>query len=599
MSRIAYEPAIDGLRAVAVLAVLVYHLAPPCLPGGFAGVDIFFVISGFLLTRIITTDLDSGSFSLVRFYQRRIARILPPLATMAVATLVAAFLLYSCQDLASAGANFGATLLSIVNMKLMFQGNYFEMSPDAQPFLHCWSLAVEEQFYLLFPMMLALLYPVSRRWTARVGVLVFAASLVLCTWLSWVRPQWAFYLLPARAWELLAGALVSRLPAGALNAKRRSLAGSVGAMLLISALAVIPNGRLFPGPLALWPVVGTVGVLVGTMGDTRSWLAALLSAPAMRAVGALSYSLYLWHWPIFSFVDYTMLMQTEPVRLAIKIVFCIVAAFASYRWVEIPARAWFGQPCHTAAAFVFLALCMAGGPAVGGWIRSQNYLNATPRELAAGGIRVNPNGTKGSVMLIGDSIGSMYGTALRQACEIEGRKLSVLSVAGGNPLIATPDEDNRLWQLTLGAIVKMRPDVVVIGAAWEPRIREQAGFPALVLDAIRPHVAKIVLVNAVPELPAGASRAAIRAGARPPFYEPEESFRRRSEANRLLASHVDESIDVIDASRFFSLPGYEVAVLDGEGRCLYQDRGHVSGWGADQLIQEFRKALVGVVAREQ
>lgn len=599
MPRIAYEPTIDGLRAVAVLAVLLYHLAPACLPGGFTGVDIFFVISGFLITRIITTELDAGSFSLARFYQRRIARILPPLVTMAVATLVAAFLVYSCQDLASAGANFGATLLSIVNMKLMFQGNYFEMSPDAQPFLHCWSLAVEEQFYLLFPMMLALLYRVSGRWTARVGVLVFAASLVFCTWLSWVRPQWAFYLLPARAWELLAGALVSRLPTRAINSQWRSLAGSGGMMLLIAALAAMPSGQLFPGPLALWPVVGVIGVLVATTGDTRSWLAALLSAPVMRAVGALSYSLYLWHWPIFSFVDYAMLMHSEPVRLVIKIVLCIFAAVASYRWVEIPARAWFGQPRHAAAAFVFLALCMAVGPAVGGWIRSQNYLNASPRELAAGGIRVNPNGTKGSVMLIGDSIGSMYGTALRQACEIEGRKLSVLSVAGGNPLIAAPDEDNRQWRVTLGAIEKMRPDVVVIGAAWDPRIGEQAGFPALVIDAIRPHVAKIVLINAVPELPAGASRAAIRAGARPPFYEPAESFRRRSEANRLLVSHADEMIQVIDASRFFSLPGYEVAVLDGEGRCLYQDRGHVSGWGADQLIQEFRNTLVGVAAREQ
>src|ERR1039458_2468270 len=146
---VEYRPAIDGLRAVAVLAVFLFHLNRGWLPGGFVGVDIFFVISGYLITSIIFRDCERNRFSFGRFYQRRIARLLPSFFTVALFTIVGASFIYSNQDLASAGATLAAAAASIANLKFMLQGNYFILSPDAQPFLHCWSLSVEEQFYLL------------------------------------------------------------------------------------------------------------------------------------------------------------------------------------------------------------------------------------------------------------------------------------------------------------------------------------------------------------------------------------------------------------------------------------------------------------------
>jgi peptidoglycan/LPS O-acetylase OafA/YrhL len=147
---VQYRPAIDGLRAVAVLAVFLFHLDRQLLPGGFVGVDIFFVISGYLITSIIVTDCNRNRFSFGRFYQRRIARLLAPFYVVGVVTLIGAMFIYSNQDFSLAGANLAAAAESIVNLKLIFQGNYFVLTPDAQPFLHCWSLSVEEQFYLLF-----------------------------------------------------------------------------------------------------------------------------------------------------------------------------------------------------------------------------------------------------------------------------------------------------------------------------------------------------------------------------------------------------------------------------------------------------------------
>jgi peptidoglycan/LPS O-acetylase OafA/YrhL len=153
-SHLVYRPAIDGIRALAVLSVFIFHLDNDWLPGGFVGVDVFFVISGFLITSILLNDLETGKPSYKRFYQRRIARIFPAYFVVTISTLLLALVFYTAQDKASAGAVAIAATLFLVNIKLMFQGNYFELSPDAQPYLHYWSLSVEEQFYLLYPLIL-------------------------------------------------------------------------------------------------------------------------------------------------------------------------------------------------------------------------------------------------------------------------------------------------------------------------------------------------------------------------------------------------------------------------------------------------------------
>src|SRR5271166_7057359 len=173
----AYRPEIDGLRAVAISGVFLFHLNPEWLPGGFIGVDVFFVISGYLITSILYQDLQAGRFSLSKFYQRRIARLFPAFFTVALFTLAATSYVYSSQDFASAGANFVAASLSLANIKCMWQGNYFGISPDAQPFLHYWSLSVEEQFYLFFPITIFLIFRYARRHTVPVLAALGASSL--------------------------------------------------------------------------------------------------------------------------------------------------------------------------------------------------------------------------------------------------------------------------------------------------------------------------------------------------------------------------------------------------------------------------------------
>ena len=180
MSIIKYRPAIDGLRAIAVISVLIFHLDKRLLPGGFVGVDIFFVISGYLITSIIIADCANGKFSFAQFYQRRISRIYPAFFIVSIAILIASFLLYLQQDFASAGATVMAAAFSVTNFKFLLQGNYFEVSQDAQPLLHFWSLAVEEQFYIVFPLIvyLAFRFKVSRITLSRILIGFACVSLI-------------------------------------------------------------------------------------------------------------------------------------------------------------------------------------------------------------------------------------------------------------------------------------------------------------------------------------------------------------------------------------------------------------------------------------
>ena len=252
-SVIRYEPAIDGLRAIAVLAVIVFHLDPRWLPGGFTGVDLFFVISGFLITRIVLGEFDAGTFRLWRFYIRRAARIVPALVFVGLATLIAARFIYDSKHIGATAVALMASVLSVMNIKLCFQGNYFEASPLTQPFLHCWSLSLEEQFYVLYPLVLRAGWRRSR--SAVVGILagLFGASLIACIVMTPRMPTPAFYLLPFRAWELLAGGLLGAWVWCGQPGNRPAMAGLLrwaGTAGVVGSIAAIRESWEFPGWVA-------------------------------------------------------------------------------------------------------------------------------------------------------------------------------------------------------------------------------------------------------------------------------------------------------------------------------------------------------------
>lgn len=233
-----YRPAIDGMRAFSICSVLVFHMFPNLLPGGFVGVDIFFVISGYLITSILIRECREGNFSFGRFYQRRIARIFPSLFAVLAATLLAATMLYPGEEIASTGAVVTSALASLANIKFIMRGDYFKLAPDTERLLHTWSLSVEEQFYFAMPLLVYILTSQksreSLRYTKRLGgamAILILVSLCVCIFLTFWMRTWAYYLMPTRAWELLVGGIVATahlLPYG-IN-KRLSLIAGLGVL---------------------------------------------------------------------------------------------------------------------------------------------------------------------------------------------------------------------------------------------------------------------------------------------------------------------------------------------------------------------------------
>lgn len=365
----AYRPEIDGLRAIAVLAVVIHHAVPAWLPGGFIGVDVFFVISGYLITQLLVAEwARHGRIDFAHFYARRARRLMPALWVMIVVVLIASAcllapvggLMYRITDSAVASLVFAANFY--------FQGNtggYFDGDADGLPLLHLWSLAVEEQYYLVFPL---LLWAVSARWAQRrVAVLVAlgACSLLLAEhWLQ-LDPRWAFFQMPARFWELAAGALIVFVPQRPLGrwASLLSLAGV--ATILASCFATTKAGH-FPGLGALPAVAGSAMLLLAIHstpgpGGAGPWLR---SKPAV-AIGLVSYSFYLWHWPLLA-LDRAITLDDSPHwwRLALCVVALVLAAL-SYRFVELPVRRIRGVPARrtllvAAAASVLMILFCVG-----------------------------------------------------------------------------------------------------------------------------------------------------------------------------------------------------------------------------------------------
>jgi peptidoglycan/LPS O-acetylase OafA/YrhL len=593
MGSLEYRPAIDGLRAVAILSVFVFHLNHHWLPGGFLGVDVFFVISGYLITSIIFKECKDGSFSLKRFYQRRIARIFPAFFTVALATLICARWIYSAQDFASTGANLSAAALSVANLKLMLQGNYFEVSADAQPFLHYWSLSVEEQFYLLFPLLFLLVFKYARKQNALLlGGLCFGSFAVSLLMFRW-KPVWAFYLLPARAWELLAGCLLAvlsgRRSPGPDDSWRR-WTSALGLGMIAFSVVLGGEGRAVPAYASLLAVLGAVGVLmplVGSRGIAEKWLA----ATPLVLVGRISYSLYLWHWPVFSLVDYKMYLASGSTRLGMKVALSLLAAATSFWLLEKPARLFLNQRRSVALAYSSMVCAIIVSVVLGVGIRKAQYVNAELRDVAKGGLVFGSTTNANSVVLMGDSNGSMYGKVLREICVELGYRLTVISVAADDPLPNSNALQGPLWLDSLAVVRRERPTCLVLACAWGSKLDDHKERLALAVEALKPHVGRLLILNQPPVLPMNANRAAIRQGARPPFYEDGILRRKRVESNDYLDRFNFGNSCVIDIASHFETSNGEVLFLDGKGRQLYQDPTHLSGVGAELVRPVLSEAL--------
>ena len=335
-----YRREVDGLRAVAVTTVILFHAGVAGFGGGFLGVDIFFVISGFLISSILMHEMEADRFSLARFYERRARRILPALFVMMALVTVAATAELMPDDLMRFGRSLVAVPLFVSNLLFRRESGYFAPVNELKPLLHTWSLAVEEQFYLLFPLLLLLLRRRTRGFVLAFFGLVFAVSLAAAEWGSIHRPSPAFFWLPTRFWEPLAGFFVAcAVRAGwrdRLSPKASSWLSTLGLLLVFVAIAASDSNTRTPSLFTLVPVVGTMMYLTWSRPtDPAGWL---LSTRAMVGVGLVSYSAYLWHQPLFALGRY-LLREGFDWRVEVGLIALTFAlAYASWRWIEQPFR---------------------------------------------------------------------------------------------------------------------------------------------------------------------------------------------------------------------------------------------------------------------
>jgi peptidoglycan/LPS O-acetylase OafA/YrhL len=334
-----YRPDIDGLRAIAVLSVVFFHLTRSALPGGYLGVDMFFVLSGYLITSIIWREVQDGQFSVTRFYDRRIRRIMPALLFLVLLATMAASILLLPTDLIGYGKSLLATLGFVANIYFWSDTDYFSRAAETKPLLHLWSLGVEEQFYIFFPLILAAL----ARWRRRsalpaIALLTIGSLAANIIVLSIDGATAAFFLLPARAWELGFGALLPLLPsrAEASRAGANSIA-LFGALLVILGITH-PTLRPIPNvPDALPVVIGTTLLILAGQRHLTA-INRLLCIRPLVFVGLISYSLYLWHWPIIVFAQYYLVRNLNFPECLAALALMTSCAAGSWRFIERPFR---------------------------------------------------------------------------------------------------------------------------------------------------------------------------------------------------------------------------------------------------------------------
>lgn len=341
MNKSLYRADIDGLRAVAVLSVLFFHLHVTGFSGGYVGVDVFFVISGYLITGLINAEMQQGTFSLKSFYLRRVRRLAPALLTMLVSVAIASYILLKPEDLRSFGLSILLQFVSLQNVLFLAEGEYFR-GADMKPLLHTWTLAVEEQFYLLWPLLLLFLGRFS--YTVRVvliGVVMLGSFTLNLVFMS-VSPKASFLLLPPRAWELGVGCLAALLETSALfrnvlTVKIRIGLSLVGFSAVLFSVSSFTSETAFPSFSALLPVFGTVFLLISGVGGFTG-IGQLFSLPLMVRIGLISYPIYLWHWPITSLLRQLKIDPTRPAYAVAIVLATLSLAEMTYRFIELPIR---------------------------------------------------------------------------------------------------------------------------------------------------------------------------------------------------------------------------------------------------------------------
>ncbi|WP_088184465.1 acyltransferase family protein [Sphingobium sp. Z007] len=612
-----YRRDIDGLRALAILPVLLFHAHVPGFSGGYVGVDIFFVISGYLITGIIAREVDDGRFSLVRFYERRFRRIMPALALMILVVLGCAAWLYLPGDLEGVPRSALAATLFASNLWFFTDTGYFSGGADVKPLLHTWSLAVEEQYYIGFPILLMLLARYAPRWRTGVVTAIAAGSLALAIVMQRDTSGFTFYLLPTRAWELFAGALLALGAVPVIRARwlREAIAGC-GLIAVVLAVALYDRTTTFPGFTALAPVLGAAALIHAAPG---THIGRMLGWRPLVGVGLISYSLYLWHWPLIVFTEYaTDRALAGGTQIAI-IGASLLAGTLSWRLVEcpfrdsrrVPARAIF---LFTGAAMGLLCPLALGLLAMGGWparfapqvlaqiagqkdfapTRKQCHdtfmRNATPCVLGAA---VPPD-----AMLWGDSHGVELAYALSLEAKVQGRSLIERTTSSCPPVLGYEAKDARCAAANQAAFDAISADPrirrIYLAAFWANGDFDDPAFVAKLdrsIAAIRALGRQVVLIGPVPPQPFDVPRRLAHLAQAGQLGEARGVDRTHVDARTvhlraLFARWRARGVALIDPVAALC-PGGRCAI-EHDGQPLYFDSHHLSTAGARLVIETGR-----------
>jgi peptidoglycan/LPS O-acetylase OafA/YrhL len=512
MRALDYRADIDGLRAVAVAAVVVFHAFPALLPGGFVGVDIFFVISGYLISSQILAGLERGDFRFTEFYARRARRLLPALFLVLASSAIAGWRLLLPQQLVILGRDIAAGLFFVPNFVFFADAGYFDAPSVTKPLLHLWSLGIEEQFYLVWPVALAAAFT-SRRIALLAGVVLagsFACNVIL---IATGHQDAAFYLPLSRFWELLAGAAI-------VHARTRSTLVPAAGAVLVALSVVVSTENNFPGLKALLPVAGAMMIIAG---DGRALVNRVLSSRLPVALGLISYPLYLWHWPLLTFARIEALVPLTASQTLWILLLSVALAAATYHFAELPIRRWrpanrlnFKSATIMAAALLGFGLASSateGFPQrlpqalsdIGNlsldrdvWRNGRCFLNTGGGEFAPECSDREPAGAP-RVMLWGDSYAAALYPGFRALAQRQGFRLDQFTASSCPPIHGLDDPANvlncrRNNDRTFAGITQAPPDVVVIAGFWP--MYDLSRLPAT-LAQIKQR-SRVVLIGPVP-----------------------------------------------------------------------------------------------------
>jgi peptidoglycan/LPS O-acetylase OafA/YrhL len=511
-----YRADIDGLRAVSILLVVGYHAQPWLVPGGLIGVDIFFVISGFLITRIILTQAKAGSFSPLQFYARRIRRIFPALIVVLAATYLIGWFVLLPDGFSLLGKSIAAGVGFVSNLFQLGQTGYFAPDAAENPLLHLWSLGIEEQFYIFWPPVLLLIFASKRRrfWMMAIAAASFGVSLMI----YFGYKEGSFYSPVARAWELLAGGILANSYIDRPQSERRgypqrdNLLAAIGLAAIIGAAVGLSKDSLFPGAYVLLPVLGAVLIILAPNSVVNRFL---LSNRPMVLIGLISYPLYLWHWPLLSYLAIMRNGVPNVVEIWAAVIVAVALSWLTFRFVEIPLR----RKPHAVPGLSFglLAVGVAGiVTAVGAGFgfrfpaEIRDIAQLAPQNnagfldtcfLGAPGGRLDARcidpGEKPLLFLWGDSTAAALFPGLKKAQETIPFRLARFAAPGCAPILAANVNCNAANDLVLGFLKSSHPQIVLLHAMWDrSNDLDKLGETIRQLKAL--NIPRIVILGPVP-----------------------------------------------------------------------------------------------------